>query len=943
MNHQKSILAIAISSVLFGAPAFAQQTSASAEAAALTSAINTPAVRGKVVNQRGNFLSGAIVRLEGTNRETRTDSQGNFRFNNLSPGTYQVSVDYLGHDRQQAAAQVSASSGESLTFTLLQSVAAVGLEEVIVYGVSTRDAQARALNAQRASENIKTVLSSDYLGRFPDSNVAESMQRLAGASIQRDQGDGRYVNVRGAPLEYANVSIDGVLLPSPDGGSRAIDLDTIPSDVISSLELTKAITPDMDADAIAGNINIVTQGSLDSAGRVLRSNLAGGRNENGRGGDVYRMGFTYGDTLNEEQSLGFLVSANQTKSDKIVDNVEHEWLLNDNGQFLVDETEFKDYETTRTRTGISARLDFAPDDDTHFYLSHTYSEFEDEEIRDSLAIAYGRYTPDSTSRQSVAGRATFDREVRNRTVVNTINSTAFHGSHHLQGGMAVDYTLAYTKAEQDYPDRDYFLYRVSERPPVALDFSNPDLPRFSVLDGDGQVVRTDFNFAEEDYNFRRYERRFRYAQDEEQSYAINLSIPGEMNNAYSTLKFGAKARLREKSNNEDRFRNSKGEGAPAFSEVLIGKQSAPFGGFYNNGPKMRSDFVSAYGPIFENSDFRPRVAASITSDFDASEDVYAAYGMQKLEWERTSLLYGLRVEHTSTEGSAAEFDDDEEVATPLKEKNSYTNWFPSIHLRHELENSVILRAAYSTAVSRPNFEDLVPYFIIEDRATGRGELEIGNPDLDPTYAHNFDLLAEYYVEPLGLISVGVFYKDISDPIFESRTTLTEGDFAGFSRTRPENGSNGELYGIELNWQQRLDFLPGYWGGLGFIANYTFTESSATLPFGAGKTDLQGTSRDSYNLALQYDLQRFSAQLAHNYRSEYIDSFDTAEPDLNVFWDERGTLDLTASYDISDTFTVFLEATNLTDSEGRRYQGNTSRVYEVEKFGESWLIGVRANF
>ncbi len=943
MSHKKSVLAIAISSVLFGAPAIAQPAPAGTEGAAATSTISAPAVRGKVQNQRGNFLSGAIVSLEGTNRETRTDSQGNFRFNDLAPGTYQVSVDYLGYDRQQASAQVSASSGESLTFTLSQSGAIVGLEEVVVYGVSTRDAQARALNAQRASDNIKSVLSSDYLGRFPDTNVAESMQRLVGASIQRDQGDGRYVNVRGAPLEYANVSIDGVVLPSPDGGTRAIDLDTIPSDVISNLELTKAITPDMDSDAIAGNINIVTQGALDSAGRVLRGNLAGGKNENGLGGDVYRMGFTYGDVLNEEQSLGFLVSANQSKSDKFVDNVEHVWGLADNGQFLAEETEFKDYETTRTRTGISARMDFAPNDDTHFYLSHTYSKFEDEEKRDTLGIEYERYTADSTSLQSVAGRATIQKELRNRTVENTINSTAFGGSHQLSGGMAVDYTLAYTKAEQAYPDRDYFLYREASRPALGIDFTNPDLPRYSVLDGDGQVVRTDFNFAPEDFNWRRYERRFGDAQDKEQSYAINFSIPGQMNNAYSTLKFGAKARLREKFNDEDRFRNSEGEGAPAFSDVIIDRQSLPFGGRYNNGPKFRSDFVSAFGPTLENSDYLPRIAASITSDFDASEDIVAAYGMQKLEWERTSVVYGLRVEHTSTEGSAAEFDDDLELATPLTEKNSYTKWFPSVHLRHELENDVILRAAYSTAISRPNFADLVPYFIVEDRVSGRGSLDIGNPDLDPAYAHNFDLLAEYYIEPLGLISGGIFYKDISDPIFKSRTTLTEGDFAGFRRTRPENGSNGELYGMELNWQQRLDFLPGYWGGLGFIANYTYTESSADLPFGAGKTDLQGTSRDSYNLALQYDLQRFSAQLAYNYRSEYVDSFDTAEPELNVFWDERGTLDLTASYDISDNFTVFLEATNLTDSEGRRYQGNTSRVYEVEKFGESWLIGVRANF
>lgn len=944
MGHKKSILAIAIGTALLGAPALSQQVAGETGNTATkttSTTINSPALRGKVVNQRGNFVSGAIVRLEGTNRETVTDSQGNFRFNGLPPGNYQVSVDYLGYGRQQAAAEVSATAGQNLTFTLAPLVAADGLDEVVVYGVSTRDAQARALNAQRASDNIKSILSSDYLGRFPDSNVAESMQRMVGASIQRDQGDGRYVNVRGAPLEYANVSIDGVVLPSPDGSTRGIDLDTIPADVIANLELTKAITPDMDADAIAGNINIVTQGALDTPDRVLRANLAGGRNEKGNG-DNYRVGLTWGDAFNEDRTLGFLLSANQSVSEKVVDNVEHVWVPNDNGEYLVEATEFKDYETKRTRTGISGRLDFAPNDDAHYYLSHTYSKFEDQEHRDTMVIEWERYTPDSTSSQAVAGRATFDKELRNRTVENTINSTVLGGNHRFEG-MELDYSLAYTLSKQEYPERDYLLYRQASRPPVALNFSNPDLPRYSVLNSQGEVVRTDFDFPEESYNWRRYERRFGNAEDKEQAYGLNLTIPGQLNGAYSTLKFGAKARLREKFNDEDRFRNSVGTGAPAFADITIGKQSLPFDGYYNNGPKLQRNFVSAYGPLFENADYLPRIEASITSDYKASEDTYAAYAMQKLEWDRTSLVYGLRVERTSTEGRAAEFDLDTEEAVPLKADNDYTKWFPSVHLRHELESGLILRAAYSTGISRPNFVDLAPYRIVEDRETGVGTIDVGNPDLDPAYAHSFDLLAEYYIEPLGLISGGIFYKDISDPIFKSRTTVTAGEFEGFRRVRPENASNGELYGLELNWQQRLDYLPGYWSGLGFIANYTQTHSSADLPFGAGTTDLAGTSRHSYNLALQYDIHRFSAQLAYNYRSEYIDSFDTSDPSLNTYWDERGTLDLTASYQIDDRFTLFVEATNLTDSKGLRYQGNTSRVYEHEKFGESWLIGIKASF
>ena len=935
MICRKSVLALAISSAFLGAPALAQPTGA---ADVTVSAIETPALRGKVINDRGAFMGDVTVRLDGSNRETVTDSQGNFRFENIPAGSYQVSVDYLGYEPQRATAEVSATRGQNMVFTL----APATLSEIVVYGSSMRDAQARALNAQRVADSIKSILSADYLGRFPDDNVAESMQRLVGASIQRDQGDGRYVNVRGAPLEYSNVSVDGVLLPSPDGGTRAIDLDTIPADVIANLELTKAITPDMDADAIAGNINIVTQGSLDSPERVLRLHGAGGRNEKGSG-DNYRAGVTWGDALNEERTMGFLVSANHSENNKVVDNVEHVWSPNDNDDYVVEETEFKDYETKRMRTGVSARFDYAPTENTHLYASHTYSRFEDQEHRDTTIIEWDDFTSDSGTTHGIAQEVAMEKELRNRTVVNTINSTVLGGKHFFANGVEWDYSGAYSESSQKYPDRDYLAYELGYEPAIAYDYSNPEKPRYSVLDTDGNVVRNDFNFSASDYDFGTYERRFGTAEDTEQAYATSLTFPGTMNGSYRTTKIGAKVRLREKYNDEDRRRNSSGDGAPSFADVSIHKQSTPFGGRFNNGPKFDRDFVSKYGPTLENDDYRLRLEASVTGDYEVSEDIYAAYAMQKLEWDRTSMVYGLRVEHTRTQGSAAEFDADEDLVIPLVASNRYTEVFPSLHLRHELENSVILRAAYSTGISRPNFADMAPFRIVEDRSSAAGSIEMGNPDLKPAYAHNIDLLAEYYIEPLGLISGGLFYKDISDPIFTSRSRFQSGEFAGFEGVRPENASNGELYGFELNWQQRMDYLPGYWSGLGFIANYTNTRSSVDLPFGAGTTALAGTSRHTYNLGLQYDTQRFSSQVSYNYRSEYIDSFDTSDPSLHVYWDGRATLDLTASYELNDIVTFRLEATNLTDTQGMRYQGNTGRVYELEQFGRAWLVGINARF
>ncbi|MCC5878889.1 MAG: TonB-dependent receptor [Idiomarina sp.] len=939
---KKTILALTISAALAAGhgAAFAGQSAGNFNLiSASAQAINSPAIRGEIADPNGQFVQGAIIRLQGTNRETTTDRQGRFRFDGLDVGDYQLVVDYLGFENQLIDAQVSAQGGQFISLTLEQPQQDAAIERIQIVG--GRGGQARALNAQRAADNIKSVVSSDYLGRFPDNNVAESMQRLPGASIQRDQGEGKYVNVRGAPLEFSNVSIDGVVLPSPDSGTRAIDLDTIPADVISALELTKAITPDMDADAIAGNINIVTQGALDSRGRVLRAHLGLGENEKG-GGSAYRGGVTFGDRIGSQDNLGVLFSVNHSETNRVTDNIEHEWVLQDNGEYIPETTEFKDYEVKRSRTGATGRVDFRPTDNTNLYLSHTYSRFEDSEMRDTVEVSWDRFTPDSNSVTGVSGRTTFDKELRNRTFVNTINSTVFGGRHHFDNA-TIDFSAAYSTAGQKYPDRDYLIYRETSRPAMAYDFSNPDLPTFEILDGDNNVVQDNFDFPLEDYAFRRYERRFGESDETEQAYTVNLSLPTTWGNAYVTNKFGAKIRLKEKSNDEFRFRNGEGEGAPDFADIVIGTRSQPFDGFYNNGFKLVRNFADLYGSVFENEDYQLRTAASVTSDYQAEEDTYAAYAMTTMEWEQTTVLLGVRAERTETSGRANEFDEDTEQAVPVFESNAYTKLFPSAHLRHELDNGVILRAAYSTGLSRPNFEDLVPYFIVEDRASGRGTLDIGNTDLNPTYAHNFDLMAEYYIEPLGLISAGLFYKDLTDPIFKARSTVQEGEFAGFNLVRPENGESGKLYGFEVNWQQSLNFLPGAWSGLGFIANYTYTDSEADLPFGIGTTQLAGTSKHTYNLGLQYDTQRFSSQLAYNYRSEYVDAFDTADPSLNVFWDERGTLDFSASFAVNENFSVFAEATNLTDSKAIRFQGERSRVYEHEQFGRAYMVGVRANF
>lgn len=929
-NFLKSKLALTVWLTCAGC-SFSAMAIIQADLTVNTAVLATPSVSGQLSNDRQQLLRGAIIRLVGSNKETVTDATGRFRLDNLADGEYQLEVNYLGYGKQQVPVKIHNQQGQRLQLTL------VPQQDIEVIRISgQREGQARALNMQRSADNIKSVVSSDYLGRFPDANVAESVQRLAGVSIQRDQGEGRYVNVRGAPLEFANVTVDGVVVPSPNGATRAIDLDTIPSDVISALEVTKALTPDLDADAIAGNINIVTQGALDSQQPFARGSLSAGRNQKGRG-DVNAGSLTLGQQFADGKA-GVLLSGSHSSTERVTDNVEHIWAKQSSGQYLPTTTEFKDYELTRTRTGISGRMDWRPSDLHRLYLAQHYSRFEDDEYRDTTTITLERFTAASTSTKGVAGRATFDKELRHRTVEKTIKSSQF-GGQSLVNDWQLDYSAAYSSATEAYPNRDYLIFRETSRPQLAFDFSNPDLPVYQVLDSKGALVRGDFNFPQSQYAFRRYERRFGEAEETEQAYSFDASHIGNIGQIESRWKLGVKARLKDKTNDEDRKRNAVGTGGPAFSAVVRDKQSLPFGGTYHNGPKLRTDFIDAYSSVYENAQYLPLVPASTTTDFKASEDILALYGMNTLSWDSTTLVLGGRLEQTQTKGSAAQFDSTTNQALPQFAEYDYLKFFPSAHLRYELQNGVILRSAYSTGLNRPNFADLAPYFIVEERSSSGGSISIGNTDLKATYAHNLDLMAEYYLEPLGHLAAGVFYKDLQDPIFKARSKQSSGEFAGFDMTRPENGDSGRLYGVELNWQQTIDALPG----VGVMLNYTLAESSADLPFGIGKTDLPGTSRHTYNAALNYDNYGISAQLAYNLRTEYVDALDTSDPGLNIFWDKRGTLDFSTSYKLTPQLSVFAEATNLTDSKAIRYQGSRARVFEHEQFGRAWQVGVRGNF
>src|SRR5690606_3844524 len=270
-----------------------------------------------------------------------------------------------------------------------------------------------------------------------------------------------------------------------------------------------------------------------------------------------------------------------------------------------------------------------------------------------------------------------------------------------------------------------------------------------------------------------------------------------------------------------------------------------------------------------------------------------------------------------------------ETVTPQGGSNSYGHLFPMVHLRYRLGEQSNVRAAFTTAIARPNFFDLVPF-----RIRDGDDIVEGNPDLEPTTSRNFDLLFEHYDQRIGVISAAVFYKRLTNPIF----LFTEDNELGGETEQPRNGESGEIKGVELAVQQQLSFLPGPLAGLGIYANYTYTTSEATLPDGR-TAQLQGQSKSVYNLALSYERGPFSAQLSANYHDAYAEEYAGAAYE-DVFVDDHFQLDLSASTRLSQRSTIFLELVNLTNEPFTAYQGTRARPVQMEYYERWGRLGVR---
>ena len=901
---------------------------------------------GRVTEATGDIgLEGAIVRIAETGQTVSAGRDGAFRFASVPAGQYTLTISYLGADVETRQVRLATDASEANLAIALGAELEVA-DNILVIG--QRGQLTSAINRQRAADGIVSVLAADSVDRLPDENVAEAARRISGVSVLNDQGEGRFVSIRGIDPNLNTTTVNGVRLPSPESDNRQVPLDVIDSDVLSSIVISKSLTPDMPGDTIGGNIEIETLSGLDQDSRLFQISARGIY------ADIvedygYRGSVTFADNFMDGR-LGLAFSLSNQKREFGSDNAEVDggWETGESVPYP-GEFELRNYDLTRERTSIVFNLDFDASESTNLYLRTTYSDFSDQEYRSRVENKFE--DPDFDTVRSSGGGAFFDpstgdpfevdRDIKDRLEEQTIYAIAA-GGETFSGPWSFDYQLAYAVAEEAEPNRLDTDFR-GEFDTGSFGVNVNDLLLPQVIFGDAASQTAYFDPS--NYEFNGAELLNGTAKDDEWSLEFNARRDTRFGQHYGYLQAGVQYRMRDKSYDATALiYGDYDDGSGSALTLASFAQSIDYALATDFGPAPDPfavrDFFNTNRANFELDD-TDTLFASAGDDYTASEDVTSGYVMGSVDIDALRIVGGVRVEDTRFDTTGNQIDEDTETVTAVRASNDYTDILPSVNLRYEASERMVLRGAYYASISRPNLAQTAPRIVIDDD----DEAEAGNPDLDRQQAHNFDAAIEYYPNRDSVISGGVFYKSI-DNLIASFVDSSPAPINGApinELTTFANIEEADLLGVELNYQQALTQLPSVLQHLVIGANYTYVDSEATLPDGRTVT-LPLQSQNIYNLILGYDDGRLDLRAAVSYRDAYIDELGDAANEDRVVLDHT-QLDLSARYNVTDALRLYFDAKNVFDEPFRAAfrDGGRELNSQYEEYGWQLQFGFRYAF
>lgn len=871
--------------------------------------------------------------------------------------------------------------------------------DIIVTGTRGSIVESRAL--ERNADGIVSAVTSDDVGNFPDQNVAETLQRLPGVSIERSEGEGRFVSIRGLDPALNNVTVNGVRVGSTEKSDGAVALDIIPSDLLDSIIVVKTPTPAFDGDAIGGTVEVRSLSAFDR-GDALRFRLEGGMSDiRGRVNPRASAQWTALLDLGGEDTLGIAVAASYFRR-----YVQTEDLRNDEGlncniaglasgsplaafpcpagyQIRPEEIDQRALIGTRERYGATVNIEYRPNEDNQFFLRGTATRFNDDQLRYQQEIEPRRATDRRDVRVVGPNSGTldgvdFERQAFRQSFADEFYALSAGGEHQFDG-----WTVAY-QGDWSRVTRDGNGERVRFRERRGiLDFT---ADRNSVTFTGAPGIRR----AGDPANLAFYDLD-QVLIDRETGSDQTWSIRGDVAREFAlggdtTLTFTVGGRLRNRDKEAD---------VDEFLVEDIAQIAALGTGFVDATPTL-SDFplqtipntrlfgfpafptAGALTGLFDN--YATRVPGSIVAtplnsnreDFTASEEVLAGYGMATLDLgEATRVIAGARVERTrfDTIGSfAIDLETGADVVLPgTAAQNSYTNFLPAIIIRHDI-GDLQLRAAWTNAIQRGNFEDINNVQVGTRSDSDNREIALTNPLLEPARATQFDAGLSWFPNRNTSFQITGFYKRITDFIVEATfnrtatarvdignlpgvtiplpTGLAAGDRLFDQVSVPVNGESATIYGIEFAYAQNFTFLPGALSGLFVNANLTWAKSSSEVEFRQG-ADLPFPGQPEWvaNVSLGYENDDFSTRISLNYRDDLLSGVADI-PEEDTFRASFLTLDYQLRFTFIPDVQIYLDLSNITGERDERFYrgGAAGPLFDrIERFGRTFQTGIRFNF
>ena len=918
----------------------------------------------KIKDEENLNLPGASVTITPGNYTGTTNQNGELSITNLPAGNYTLKVTYIGHLSIEKNIEIRK---EDVVLTEVMKTGIVSEKEVLVIGDRLKG-QAKALTQQKNNLNVTNIISADQIGRFPDGNIGDAIKRVPGITMQNDQGEARNIIIRGMGPELNSVNLNGERIPSAEGDNRRVQMDLIPSDMIQTVEVNKTLTPEMDADAIGGSVNLITR--APSNGLRVSATVAGGYNpirETFIGSSNLVIGNRFANN-----KIGFVISGSYHNNKYGSDDVEAVWEKDANGKLYIDDHDVRVYDEWRVRRALAATVDFRINPKNTIYLSGNYNWRDDREnrfrlrhrTRSGFTLLYDGngditgYTGGEVLRQTKGGLDN-DRVKSRRLEDQRTRALALRGEH-VFGTLKFDWSSQYAKASEKRPHERYIAMG-RRNIQVTQDISDFEFPVLT----DTRAL-TDYTRLDE------LTEQFQDQYEEDINSKINFELPvSAIKGQTGSVKFGARARLKTKKRNNTFFSyEPTGTNADNYDNIsllpLLNKTNADFypGKRYIGGMFIDPAFLGGLNfkdpSLFDESD---EPAEYLAQNFKASEKIYAGYAQWKQNFtDKFSMIAGFRVEHTRINYTGNIVEDEDNLIGTASLKNSYTDFLPSINVRFEPSKDFILRGAVTRGIARPKYYDLVPYFNVNPNDN---ELSVGNSKLEPIRSWNVDVMAEKYFKSIGLVSAGVFYKKLDQFYYTYRDdnysrakfaadfpTVTNPVGVGedWQFTQSRNGSGVNVLGFEVAFQRQLDFLPGFWKGFGIYTNYTYTHSKTDGFYNLdgelirNDVTLPGTAPHMFNASLSYENKKVVVRLSGNFTAAYVDDSEDGGYNEDSFYDryydKQFFLDANASFMITKNWRVFGEANNLTNQPLRYYQGSKERTAQAEFYGPRFNLGLK---